>query len=267
VKAALHLSGQPRTLCSLQRKCALNARLQLTDDESGLNANLRRANNAIAAAMFDFDGTLFRGRSGLLLVQTALARRRLGAGVYASLLGRALLYLAGRRNEYTTIGTVALALRGWPEKEARALGRCIASRMGDSRVNPEASRILAAHARLGHRLVIVSASAPYVVEPMARRLGVGDLLCTRLECAAGRLTGRVIHPTCWGKGKLEAVCAFAERESIDLSRSFYYCDGLEDLPVLEAVGHPHPFNPDRALRRVAARRGWQSGSALLAIGD
>ena len=26
--------------------------------------------------------------------------------------------------------------------------------------------------------------------------------------------------------------------------------------MLEAVGHPHAVNPDRALRRLALRRGW-----------
>jgi hypothetical protein len=31
---------------------------------------------------------------------------------------------------------------------------------------------------------------------------------------------------------------------------------MTDLPMLEAVGHPHVVNPDRELRRVARERGW-----------
>jgi hypothetical protein len=33
-------------------------------------------------------------------------------------------------------------------------------------------------------------------------------------------------------------------------------DSITDLPMLEAVGHPHAVNPDRALRRLARLRGW-----------
>ena len=31
---------------------------------------------------------------------------------------------------------------------------------------------------------------------------------------------------------------------------------VTDLPLLEAVGHPHVVNPDRGLRKVAKLRGW-----------
>src|SRR5205823_5714907 len=39
-------------------------------------------------------------------------------------------------------------------------------------------------------------------------------------------------------------------------RPLVYSDSHTDLPFLEAVGHPVAVNPDRALRRVAASRGW-----------
>jgi hypothetical protein len=32
-------------------------------------------------------------------------------------------------------------------------------------------------------------------------------------------------------------------------------DSITDLPMLEAVGHPHAVNPDRAPRRLAQHRG------------
>ena len=33
-------------------------------------------------------------------------------------------------------------------------------------------------------------------------------------------------------------------------------EAITDLPMLEAVGHPHAVNPDRALRKVARERRW-----------
>ena len=48
----------------------------------------------------------------------------------------------------------------------------------------------------------------------------------------------------------------AARDGLDLAASTAYSDSHTDLPFLETVGHPVVVNPDRALRRVAAERGW-----------
>src|SRR2546430_17475783 len=53
--------------------------------------------------------------------------------------------------------------------------------------------------------------------------------------------------------------ALAKEKGLDLSESWAYSDSITDLPMLEAVGHAVAANPDRDLRRVAARRGWGVG--------
>ena len=58
---------------------------------------------------------------------------------------------------------------------------------------------------------------------------------------------------CHGAAKAEVLRAI---EGIDLATSTAYTDGVADLALLEAVGNPVVVNPDRALRRVAAERGW-----------
>ena len=208
------------------------------------------------AAFFDFDGTVFRGRSGFVLVKETLKRRRLAFLDYLRLAERALAYLAGSRSQRATIETVAIALRDWPESNAEELGSRLADQYLSHRIYTEARQLLRMHRDLGHRLVFVSAATRYLVVPVAETLGVSDVICTRLQVTHGRLTGRVLHPTCWHRGKLVAVRTFSAQEGIDLARSFYYGDGLEDLPLFEAVGHPRPVNPERALRRLAAQRGW-----------
>jgi len=49
---------------------------------------------------------------------------------------------------------------------------------------------------------------------------------------------------------------FAADKSYPLENCFAYSDSVTDLPMLEAVGHPHAVNPDRGLRAAAAVRGW-----------
>jgi 1-acyl-sn-glycerol-3-phosphate acyltransferase len=60
----------------------------------------------------------------------------------------------------------------------------------------------------------------------------------------------------WGTGKADALRTFASEHRLDLARSYAYSNGDEDVPFLEAVGHPVAVNPDRQLARVAAARDW-----------
>ncbi|HJT37618.1 MAG TPA: hypothetical protein VJ818_04265, partial [Actinomycetota bacterium] len=48
----------------------------------------------------------------------------------------------------------------------------------------------------------------------------------------------------------------ALERGLDLSVSDAYSDSKNDLPLLEAVGHPHAVNPDTELKRIARHRGW-----------
>ena len=50
--------------------------------------------------------------------------------------------------------------------------------------------------------------------------------------------------------------ALAGEREIDLRLSSAYSDSVNDLPLLQGVGHPVAVNPDRMLRELAAERGW-----------
>jgi phosphoserine phosphatase len=65
------------------------------------------------------------------------------------------------------------------------------------------------------------------------------------------------------EAKAECVREVAEKDGLDLAACTAYSDSHTDLPFLEAVGHPVAANPDRALRRIAAVRGWP----VLQFGD
>ena len=112
-----------------------------------------------------------------------------------------------------------------------------------------------AHQLRGHTLAVISAATRYQIDPIARDLRIEHVLCSALEVEGGRFTGSV-RRTVYGKGKLDAARGFAESRGIDLSDSYFYSDGGEDLPLLEAVGRPRPINPDAYLASVARGRGW-----------
>ena len=72
----------------------------------------------------------------------------------------------------------------------------------------------------------------------------------------GIFTGRVVHPACWGKGKVIAARKLGARYDLDLEQSWFYTDSSADLPLLESVGYPRPVNPSWRLAQIAKERSW-----------
>ena len=123
-------------------------------------------------------------------------------------------------------------------------------------VYEEALDLMDEHRRAGREVVIMSISPEEVARPLAAHLGVDHVIATRSTvdeegCYAGELAFYAS-----GTAKAEAIGQLAEEWRIDLDRCYAYSDSVTDLPMLEAVGHPVAVNPDRALREVAAERGW-----------
>jgi phosphoserine phosphatase len=107
----------------------------------------------------------------------------------------------------------------------------------------------------GHAVVIISSSGHEVVDPIARLLGVDDVIATRMQVAGGRYTGQMEF-WAYGTAKADRVQALAAERGYQLADCYAYSDSATDLPLLETVGHPHAVNPDRPLRKIARERGW-----------
>lgn len=207
-------------------------------------------------AIFDLDRTLLEGFSayaflGERLMSGAMPPKEMLANVAAF-----ANYSLGRVGFSGVVGTTTRALRGVAEATMEELGERVFRKSLIDRIYPEARALLKAHQARGHTIAIVSSATRYQIEPVARHLGIPNVLCTRLEIENGLFTGNVIRPTCSGKGKVVAAEKLAGTHGVDLARSFFYTDAKEDLPLLEAVGHPFALNPDRELARIATERDW-----------
>jgi HAD superfamily hydrolase (TIGR01490 family) len=116
--------------------------------------------------------------------------------------------------------------------------------------------LVARHRGRGEPVFVVTTTLQEVAQAIADDLGLDGALGTVCELAPdGTYTGHSLRPM-YGEAKAEAVRALAAERGFDLAASTAYSDGHTDLPLLEAVGHPVAVNPDRALRRLAAERGW-----------
>lgn len=212
----------------------------------------------MAIAFFDFDKTLISSNSGALWLRseiklghitplqavraaTWLMRYQLGFAALDDAMLRAIATLAGSGERDLRERTEAFY-----ESKVRALYR------------PGARQKVEDHRRSGDELVLLTSSSLYMSELVARELRLDAVLCNTFEVdESGRHTGRTVGTLCFGTGKLLHAERFASARGVRLSDCAFYTDSFADLPVLEAVGKPVAVNPDRRLRWIAKRRGWE----------
>jgi HAD superfamily hydrolase (TIGR01490 family) len=210
-----------------------------------------------AIAFFDFDGTLIRHDSGVMCALPSARRGLLGPSIFAELVSTWVLSKVGLRARTDAMRVGFRCYAGRSLDELRALVDELYEGHLKADLSPSAGERVRAHREAGDRLVILTASAFFVAEPIARDLGFHEVVGTQVAFAEGLCTGVVEGEIVEGAVKLAAARAIAERAGVDLARCAFYSDHVADLPLLEAVGTPVAVGPNRALERVARQRGYR----------
>jgi len=110
-------------------------------------------------------------------------------------------------------------------------------------LHPHARAILDDHRGKRQRLVATTKQNIEDVEPVAERLGLDAVI-----------------PRVMGRGKLDAVRAWAKENGASLKRSWFYGGGFHDAALLAEVGHPVVVDPDPRLAPLAWLKGWPTRS-------
>ncbi len=124
-------------------------------------------------------------------------------------------------------------------------------------ISDAAVKLLATHAN--DLCAIVTATNAFVTLPIARYLGVAQLIACDVEVVNGRYTGRSIGVPSFRHGKtvrVESWLAGLGKTIDDFEQSWFYSDSLNDLPLLERVNRPVAVNPDPTLLAHALACGW-----------
>jgi HAD superfamily hydrolase (TIGR01490 family) len=214
----------------------------------------------VEAAFFDLDKTVI-AKASMVAFSGPLHR----AGLVSR---RMLLRAAWAQLVYSQFGaspekldklrdSVLRLTVGWDQAEISQIVRETLVDVVEPIVYEEALELIREHRSAGRKVFIVSASPEEIVVPLAQYLGVDEVLATRAELDVhGRYTGRT-ELYCYGPTKVVAMQAAAERDGIDLARSYAYSDSGTDRPMLEVVGHAVAVNPDRDLLKAARANDWE----------
>jgi len=103
---------------------------------------------------------------------------------------------------------------------------------------------------------IFSSSPDFIVAPIARRLRVDYWVASRYQTnKSGRLQN--IATIVQGQEKARLLRNWVRSLGLDLSDSIAYSDSIADLAFLRAAGHAIGVNPDKSLRALCQREGWE----------
>ena len=214
---------------------------------------------ATTAAFFDLDKTVIATSSAYVYGKEFLNSGLISPSTAFSMsLAKASYMVAGHSSEQMDASRDQLSsmVTGWDVNQVKQIADDTLHTVVAPTIYAEARDLIAHHLAAGHDVVIISASATVLVEPIAKELGVRTVIATKLEEADGKFTGNISF-YCKGAAKAEAIRTLAAQNGYNLATSYAYSDSATDLPMLETVGHPIAVNPDRALRKIAAERDWE----------
>lgn len=192
-------------------------------------------------AAFDFDGTITvkdtfipflvsvfgATKVGLALASLALPGIRVGLGLAS-------------RDEFKAL-LIRKLFRGASVKTLEAAG-VAHTRTMLSLCRKEALSRIKWHQQSGHRVVLVSASLNFYLEPMAKLLGIRYLLCTEVESIDGVCTGEMRGANCRAAEKVKRLESMLG--ALGQYEIYAYGDSEGDAEMLTAATYP-AFMPFR----------------------
>lgn len=212
-------------------------------------------------ALFDLDHTLIPLDSdyewGQFLVRigavesVAFARRN--AAFYAQ-------YEAGVLDPVEYLEFALGTLAQFPRKQLDAWHAQFMEEVIQPAILPAALDLIKKHQDADDLVAIITATNRFVTAPIAQALGVGTLIAAEPELTAtGEISGKLHGIPTSGPGKVIHTNAWlaARGKTLDsFTRSYFYSDSQNDIPLLSAVTHPVATNPNALLKAHAEAQGW-----------
>jgi HAD superfamily hydrolase (TIGR01490 family) len=222
---------------------------------STLDDVVERRAQGLIAALFDVDNTLLPGEASEIRFFRFLWRRGL---VGWSELTRSAAWLVGHMPPFSlhSLRERKVYLMGKHSADIESYARefCQAEMIG--KVSAQGRAKLDEHRQAGHQVILVTGAPDFLIEPLAKFLGVATVFAAKPEQRDSVYTGALITPLPYGRGKRELILAHAREMGLDLTASYAYGDSPGDHDLLEMVGHPLVVNPIRGMARTAQRSGW-----------
>lgn len=132
-------------------------------------------------------------------------------------------------------------------------------------IRPQALALVKQHQDAGDLCCVVTATNSFVTRPIVERFGITQLIATEPATVGNQsdapFTGDVAGTPCFREGKITRTEAWLAAQGAtwqDFSRSYFYSDSANDIPLMACVSDPVATNADARLQDHAKQHGWAS---------
>ena len=126
-------------------------------------------------------------------------------------------------------------------------------------IAPGAYKLINEHMLGGDLCIIITATNRFVTEPIARVLGINNLIATEPGQEGGEFNGQVFGTPCFREGKITRLEDWMNEHNLtwlSFLESWFYSDSLNDIPLLKKVTNPVAVDPDSTLKKYAKENNW-----------
>jgi len=211
-----------------------------------------------ALVIFDLDNTILNGDSDYAMINYLVHTQALDESAAKQ---NQIFIEDYQRGEldfdaYTTFALSAYI--GMTRTEINEYMRPFVTKVIEPMINTLALKIIHDHGDSGDTILLASATNELIVQPIAKRLDIQNVIGTQVKFINDKCTGEYIPPSALGEGKLQLVQQWMQKNNFDdFSGVTFYSDSINDLPLLEAVDFPKAVNPDAMLEKISLERGWE----------
>ena len=188
-------------------------------------------------AAFDVDGTL----TVRDCVQPFLVRVGGWTGVTRAVVSKPMVAAgAALRRDRDRLKEIVVGgvLRGRRVAQVEEIGERFADEVAAGWLRPDTVARLRWHQRMGHRIVLVSASLGPYLRPLGRRLEVDEVLCTEPLSAGDRFADGLDGGNCRAAEKVRRLDAWLKTAGLDDATVWAYGDSAGDRELLARADHP-----------------------------
>lgn len=209
-------------------------------------------------ALFDLDNTLIAGDSDYAWGQFLVREQKVDPAYYESMNERFYAdYQAGCLDMKAYLEFALKPLRDIPLSELYLLRARFVKEVIAPMDLPAARSLIDRHRIADDRLLIITSTNRFIVEPICHSLGISEIIATEPETIDGNYTGCIDGVPAYREGKVLRLKDWLALTGETLQGSFFYSDSHNDLPLLVEVDNPVAVDPDEQLRQEAVRRGWK----------
>lgn len=210
--------------------------------------------------LFDLDNTLLAGDSDFewaqFLISKGVLDREVQEAKNATFYEQ---YKAGTLDIFEFLDFQLAPLARHPRAQLDAWHREFMDAVIRPMIGTRARALVHEHLERGALVAVVTATNSFVTGPIVREFGIAHLVATVPAQHDGTFTGKPRGLPAFKAGKIERVDDWLETLGLyrgSFTRSWFYSDSHNDLPLLLRVSNPVAVDPDDTLRAHATTHGW-----------